>query len=127
MTDDWVYFVRCGPYVKIGVAGQGRLHDRLAELQVGNPEHLSLLGIMRGGHRVEHQLHRRWARNRRRGEWFLLTMDLAQFIVAACGDDAAPDLLKVARWYTDREFRDHHPSFIEIRTLVATVFRERFA
>jgi len=74
-----VYFVRSGDGpVKIGVADQPKL--RVAELQVGNPEKLSLLATMEGDDVLEKMIHTRFWHLRIRGEWFRADADLLAFI-----------------------------------------------
>jgi hypothetical protein len=70
-----VYFVRAGEHVKIGHTA-GRVHKRLAQLQIGNPYRLELIGTMAGGPQQERAMHRRFAHLRAHGEWFQAAPDL---------------------------------------------------
>jgi hypothetical protein len=70
------YFVRCGGFVKIGIAWNVR--HRLCGLQVGNPEPLELLGELTGDHEIE--LHGLFREYRHRGEWFRLEGTLAEYL-----------------------------------------------
>jgi hypothetical protein len=65
-----VYFARAGNDgpVKIGTATD--VPARIAELQSGNHEVLSVVRLMDGGRRLEAWLHHHFARLRIRGEWF---------------------------------------------------------
>lgn len=68
-----VYFVQCMAEdrpVEIGTAMRDGVGYRMADLQVGNPFELRLLGTMPGGYAKEAELHRRFAHLRIRGEWF---------------------------------------------------------
>jgi hypothetical protein len=66
-----VYFIfapRLG-LIKIGVATSAP--HRLKKLQCGTGERLCLLATVPGDHELEAELHRRFAGDRVRGEWFL--------------------------------------------------------
>lgn len=75
-----VYFIRCGAFVKIGVAGSPR--RRRALLQIANPVPLEVLFTLAGGYEHEAGLHARFAAQRERGEWFRIEGDLETFIEA---------------------------------------------
>lgn len=64
-----VYFIRCesGP-IKIGRARNAE--QRLAELQTGNPNALSIVATVAGGVVAERNYHAKFAEHRLRGEWF---------------------------------------------------------
>lgn len=74
--DDLVYLITTAGYVKIGVAKNpvGRMND----MQVGCPTELLLWGLIKPGRRsarsLEFDLHRRFAEQRVRGEWFLFSV-----------------------------------------------------
>jgi predicted DNA-binding transcriptional regulator AlpA len=64
-----VYFIRSGPYIKIGVADD--IPQRLKDLQIGNPEKLELLRVVKGGgHDAEKYFHSVFEKFHIRGEWF---------------------------------------------------------
>lgn len=65
-----VYFIEAGDGgpIKIGVAGD--VAKRFKALQATNPIPLRLLAIIDGGHADERRLHKRFASERLRGEWF---------------------------------------------------------
>jgi len=67
---EWVYAVRQGNYIKIGLSRN--VANRLRELQTSSPEPLHLVGTFAGGRRLERLLHQRFADHRVRGEWFSL-------------------------------------------------------
>lgn len=74
-TELLVYFIADeASRVKIGVAYN--VPHRLADLQCGNADELTLLGTLPGGYAVEHALHARHADAHIRGEWFKLTLDI---------------------------------------------------
>jgi T5orf172 domain. len=86
MKQKFVYFIKGGDSVKIGMANDVR--RRLNDLQVGSPIELQLIGIMLGGRTVELRLHERFKAHRLNGEWFRLSPELEQFI----DDVASPNL-----------------------------------
>ncbi len=67
-----VYFLQGagGGPIKIGKSNVVQLHARVADLQVGNPAELRVLGCIPGDHKTEHELHTALAPYRVRGEWF---------------------------------------------------------
>jgi hypothetical protein len=75
-----VYFVAAGSRVKIGWSK--KVAARMAQLQVGSPEPLKLLGVMPGGRLAEKRLHERFAASRLSGEWFDATPELLAFVAA---------------------------------------------
>jgi hypothetical protein len=68
-----VYFIQSGdsPQVKIGTTTN--LNGRVASMQVGNPEELTVLATHRGDVRLEGVLHQMFLDERLMGEWFLLS------------------------------------------------------
>jgi hypothetical protein len=81
-----IYFIQelekaDGP-VKIGYAGGGErgVARRLYALQIGCPYELRIIGVMTGGHREEAATHKRFSSDRLRGEWFVFTRELADYI-----------------------------------------------
>ena len=80
--DTVVYFIadETGEKVKIGITED--VQQRLRSLQMSSPTPLRLSGTIRGGRRVEAELHERFARIRLHGEWFKLTPELDKYIQA---------------------------------------------
>jgi DNA-binding transcriptional regulator YdaS (Cro superfamily) len=74
-----VYFARAGDAVKIGTAKNPA--KRLATLQCGVAEILHVERLMEGGREVETALHRRYAGQRLRGEWFRWSPDMLTVMV----------------------------------------------
>ncbi len=62
-----IYFVQSGdaPFIKIGFAD--KWERRLASLQCGNPEKVSLIGFLPGGIKIERALHALLRKHRHRG------------------------------------------------------------
>lgn len=78
---DYLYLMRCGPYVKIGVSTQP--DKRLREVGVGAPDQVTLLGAWRHDQawRIEETLHRKFAAARTQGEWFVLNDDTVRSLM----------------------------------------------
>lgn len=71
-----VYFIQAGDNgpIKIGVATDPR--RRLINMRTAHPDVLSLLAVMPGDATLESAMHRRFAGQRIRGEWFAPTAEL---------------------------------------------------
>jgi hypothetical protein len=74
----FVYFIGCGEYIKIGFSS--RPLDRLRALQTSHPDELEILGTIRGTRQLESKLHKRFADDRERGEWFQASDALWDYI-----------------------------------------------
>lgn len=72
-----IYFIQCGQDgpVKIGFTVKSA-ESRLALLQTGNHQTLTILRVMRGGYRLERWLHVRFRDVRIRSEWFAFHPDM---------------------------------------------------
>lgn len=73
-----IYFLRCGPYVKIGRSRQ--LRNRLAELKTGNPYPLDLIATIPGDKILDAALRGRFAALHHQDEWFHLRDELEIYI-----------------------------------------------
>lgn len=73
-----IYVVGFGNYVKIGYTRDPA--QRLADLQTGCPEQLTIYLHLAGSLEDEASLHRRFRAQRAKGEWFRLSGDLAKWI-----------------------------------------------
>jgi hypothetical protein len=74
----WVYFMQSGDLIKIGVARD--VQKRIASLQCGNPEPITLLAAVAGDHKTERHLHQRFATDRVRGEWFAYSPAIKAYV-----------------------------------------------
>jgi hypothetical protein len=92
----YIYFIQCGPFVKIGRASDP--HYRLRELQAGNPEELTLLATVLDASVLEGAVHDRFKHLRIRGEWFRLEPDLREFIDAV--KEGVSLVALVCSWHT---------------------------
>lgn len=79
-----IYFIQGaeGTPIKIGFSSDVR--ERLAALQTAHHCKLRILGGISGSQAVEAALHRRFARYRVEGEWFLACEEILSFIADAC-------------------------------------------
>lgn len=69
----WAYFVKSGPYVKIGYCRSAKaIKTRLFVYRTATPEGATLVAVSPGGEKTERLLHQRLGRHRQRGEWFRL-------------------------------------------------------
>src|ERR1700720_4567825 len=73
-----VYFIRCGKFVKIGIASDPEL--RMLNMRNANPYPLSLVGTMEGGAALETDLHNAFSAYHHSGEWFLIQGKLAKYL-----------------------------------------------
>lgn len=79
-----IYFVAAMEIdrVKIGHTAGEDAGPRIAALQTGCPCDLTLVACLPGGLRVERELHRQFAAQRFRGEWFRLSGPVREFLDA---------------------------------------------
>jgi ParB-like chromosome segregation protein Spo0J len=77
-----VYFIRSGNLVKIGASIDPE--GRLRQIRSANPN-AELLAVVPGGFELERELQKKYAHLLREGEWFELTDELAQEIMALSG------------------------------------------
>jgi hypothetical protein len=77
-----VYFVAVANKIKIGFALD--LARRLPELQMGCPDHYTIIGVMPGSQATEKALHARFIKSHYRGEWFIFTKEISDFIRENC-------------------------------------------
>lgn len=77
-----VYFI--GAYgfrfLKVGHTSGG-LAKRFSSLQIGNPEELCVYAVLDGGRVVEQEVHKRFARNHERGEWYRHSGDFKTWLL----------------------------------------------
>ena len=79
MEKHQIYFLQSGGGpIKIGFAVN--IQARIDTLQLGNPEKLKLLKTVEGSVSGEKEIHRRFSKDKIRGEWFNPTDELLSFI-----------------------------------------------
>lgn len=119
-----VYFV-CNAnklLVKIGTTDRDRLPKRLREMQTGNPEELYLLGWLAGGDLLEQRLHRQFAADRYRGEWFYLTLTVAKLLDAEGSERMYWDLERRVQEEQERRRDRLKPAKPSMRVMVAKMW-----
>jgi hypothetical protein len=77
-----VYVAQCGNQVKIGTTKN--VHGRIESFRRVNPFPIHLLAVINGDRAVEASFHVRFAKYRTRGEWFLLSDEIKQWIKRGC-------------------------------------------
>ena len=74
-----VYFVAAPEVNRVKIGRSRDAGVRFGTLQQASPSELTLLGVIPDGNR-EREIHERFGSCRVRGEWFILTPELADFI-----------------------------------------------
>jgi hypothetical protein len=77
-----VYFIKSGDDGLIKIGWTNDVDSRLATLQTGSPEVLSLLALVIGAQADERRLHQKFAHLRVRGEWFQDCAEIREYIRA---------------------------------------------
>ena len=72
-----IYFIKCGDFVKIGYSSN--VTKRMNVLQTASPRKLYLLSSFYGTRKDEKQIHRKFKKERQRGEWFNLTNEIREY------------------------------------------------
>ena len=85
-----IYFIRQNDYVKIGYTEN--INSRLAQLQTGTPYELSVALLIPGSLEDEGELHKAFIDDKVRGEWFMLSDDMRDYIKTMMGEDLRYDL-----------------------------------
>ena len=85
--------------IKFGISANPK--DRLAEMQVGCPERLRLLGFIDGGLQLEREIHTILGSSRIRGEWFNCSDDMVSLVAGLISDGI--------RSQVDEFILDHEP------------------
>ena len=83
-SQDVVYFLRAGPFIKIGKATHSPAL-RVRELQTGCPYPIEVLSFIPGDFAMERKLHKRFAHCHAHGEWFHASASLMAFIASLEG------------------------------------------
>lgn len=86
ITQEYVYFLRAGSFIKIGKT-TGVPHARIDSLQTGCPFKIYLAAYMKGGLDKEAELHARFIGYKTHGEWFHDKGELKKFVDSIAGDN----------------------------------------
>lgn len=81
--EGWVYFVLCERLMLVKIGWSLYPAARLVQLQQGFPYLLEIVAALPGGKDREAFMHKTYAKQRERGEWFRLTKSLADHIDVA--------------------------------------------
>ena len=75
MNKTKIYLISDGTFIKIGITSN--IRKRIKNLQTGNPHKLKVLftWYVENAEQLEIQLHKKFERKRKSGEWFDLTDD----------------------------------------------------
>lgn len=76
-----VYFIGFAGYVKIGFTKKP-LPRRVAEIQTGSPERLTIYRFVRGSRDLETEFQNRFAMHHSHGEWYRRDGELAAFLAS---------------------------------------------
>ena len=81
-----IYFISSGDDgpIKIGYTNGDDIAGRMADLQVGNPEPLRLLGTKDGAYQEEQRIQKMFGKYRLRYEWFERDEEILVFIRTYC-------------------------------------------
>ena len=77
---DCIYFVQAVQLKLIKIGFSSNVEKRVAALSTACPDELKILKVVRGGQEVEGQIHKKFSRDRVRGEWFNPSEDLLSYI-----------------------------------------------
>lgn len=75
-----VYFVACGPYVKVGFARN--VYGRFHTIKTDNPVEVELIEQVEGTRSLEKDAHLEFHQWRHRGEWFHATPEFLDAAIA---------------------------------------------
>jgi hypothetical protein len=74
----WIYFAQTAAHVKIGHSKHPV--RRIRDLQVSHPTDVRLVAVIEGNEALERELHERFKKVRRMGEWFSWTPELRAYV-----------------------------------------------
>lgn len=106
-----VYFITCRQTGTVKIGNSLEPHARLRELQTAHPYELKVEAVLPGGHEEEHDMHRRFAEERLKGEWFTIT-DMIELIIK---NSPPPPPVRIP---THEEVRSRLKAFPEARRQV---------
>lgn len=76
--DTFIYFLRAGPFVKIGHSKVWK--TRRAQMQVGSPYDIIPILVLIGQPALERELHRKFKSDHYRGEWFHMSESISRYV-----------------------------------------------
>jgi len=81
----FVYFIRCGEFVKIGFSTNP--HSRRASIATSSPMPVEFIGLIEADLAAERRLHKQFKHLRKKLEWFQLADELRVEIKRLCGSE----------------------------------------
>lgn len=87
---DVVYFLEASSAHVIKIGWSRYVGGRIKNLRTGSPVPLRFLGCIAGGMNLERELHMKFAKYRKHGEWFRASVELRQFIDATLAEQGLP-------------------------------------
>jgi hypothetical protein len=94
---EFVYFVRCEEFVKIGWATA--IETRMNNIRINNPYPIELLAMMVGSSEEERTLHAFFRDDRERGEWFRFSQAMKDFVEAIGQLDPIDARVAAGEWF----------------------------
>lgn len=88
--EGFVYFIACGPYIKIGHS-QDHPRERMRAMATYNPFPIELVGMLVAGRDREREIQQRFAGSHHVLEWFHAAPELLAYVAEICGDWHALD------------------------------------
>lgn len=79
-----LYFIKCGEFLKIGIAADVR--KRVKDMEMNNPHEMEVIHVMLGKRKEEKELHLRFADYRHRNEWFRFEGELREYVEGLVND-----------------------------------------
>jgi hypothetical protein len=79
-TKGYVYFIGNKEYGFCKIGFSKKPHARMLQIQTGSPFMLEMFGFIEGTTKEEKSMHRKFAKYRSHGEWFLLENELQYHI-----------------------------------------------
>lgn len=123
-----VYFIRAKASGLIKIGYSGNVEARLSQLQTGSAETLELAAVVEGPPELERALHRAYAEERFRGEWFRPSMRLRTLVEGVRGEretrvylfDGLP--APTDDWNEVGSLYDRSPELFDFKSLEAIAF-----
>lgn len=88
--------------VKIGKTNKDSLYVRLSMIQVGNPNELTILGVMDGDLDKEQELHQEFKKYYIRGEWFTYSDEIKEYVST---NTKEPVVVEGNKWSTNNHLK----------------------
>jgi len=104
-----IYFIEIEGFVKIGTSRDAI--RRLRQISGSSPFEPKLLGVMSGHEGDELELHKKFARDHAKNEWFRLSGEIREFIESNCRILIVPKISSEPRWKVGVTVGDNDPYY----------------